>query len=581
MEISDLNVSLQEKYLVITALKDDLRKLKRKVLVGDVVTSHSITFEMLKVDVKPLALKLLNNRTIHSDYLRHTQEQAAILKEVVEQGKSQNSLNNSLDHACKYTKRIQELLILIKQTCPSINGSSEKFKEKVWKPIEKVFNNIGYIWRPTGQTFTMVGNTPLLTRITTSTEMPSRNPIPLETDTPKPVITLVYSRKPRKYKATDPVSKSKVIKFVSANKKEASKSWGSTVSNVPSSSLDECGLSKLFSVATACYTKNRSIIRLRHGKMPYELLHNKPPDLSFLHVFGALCYPINDSENLGKLQPKDDIVAPEPVASTGSPSSTTTDQDAPSPSNSQTTPETQSPIIPNDVEEDNYDLDVANMNNDPFFGIPVPEVPSDQSSSMDFIHTTVHPDHQISKHNSKWTKDHPFENIIGELARPIEAMQEELNEFERLGVWELVPRPDKVVVITLKWIYKVKLDEVGGILKNKARLVARGYRQEERINFEESFAPIVRLEAIRIFLSFAAHMNMVVYQIDMKTTFLNGLEISQSPKGIFINQSKYALESLKKYGFDSCDPIDTLMVKKSKLDEDKKGKSLIRHTIVA
>ncbi|GJY09263.1 retrovirus-related pol polyprotein from transposon TNT 1-94 [Tanacetum coccineum] len=104
----------------------------------------------------------------------------------------------------------------------------------------------------------------------------------------------------------------------------------------------------------------------------------------------------------------------------------------------------------------------------------------------------------------------------------IEAMQEELNEFERLEVWELVPRPDKVMVITLKWIYKVKLDELGGILKNKARLVARGYRQEEGIDFEESFALVARLEAIRIFLAFAAHMNMVVYQMDVKTAFLNG-----------------------------------------------------------
>nr|GFA23501.1 retrovirus-related Pol polyprotein from transposon TNT 1-94 [Tanacetum cinerariifolium] len=140
----------------------------------------------------------------------------------------------------------------------------------------------------------------------------------------------------------------------------------------------------------------------------------------------------------------------------------------------------------------------------------------------------------------------------------IEAMQEELNEFQRLEVWELVPRPDKVTVITLKWIYKVKLDELGGILKNKARLVARGYRQEEGIDFEESFAPVSRLEAIRIFLAYAAHKNM----------------ISQSPRGIFINQSKYALESLKKYDFKSCDPVDTPMVEKSKLDEDKEGNAV-------
>ncbi|GJR57030.1 integrase, catalytic region, zinc finger, CCHC-type containing protein [Tanacetum coccineum] len=339
-------------------------------------------------------------------------------------------------------------------------------------------------------------------------------------------------------------------------------------------------------VATACYTQNRSIVRLRYGKTPYELLHDKPPDLSFFHVFGALCYLTNDSENLDfdeltamasehissgpalhemthatissglvpnsppltsfvppsrtdcdilfqpmfdelltpppsvdylapeVIAPITDIVTPEPAASTGSHSSTTVDQYAPSPT-------------------DNHDLDVSHMNNDPFFGIPILEVPSDQSSSTDSIHTIVHPDHQISEHNSKWTKDHPLENIIGELARPtykdaltqsccIEAMKEELHEFESLKVWELIPRPDKVMVITLKWIYKVKLDELGGILKNKARLVARGYRQEEGIHFEESFALVARLEAIRIFLAFAAHMNMVVYQIDVKTAFLNG-----------------------------------------------------------
>ncbi|GJV38200.1 retrovirus-related pol polyprotein from transposon TNT 1-94 [Tanacetum coccineum] len=448
----------------------------------------------------------------------------------------------------------------------------------------------------------------------------------------------------------------------------------------------------------------------------------------FQPLFNELLNPPPSVDNLAPevVALIDEVVAPEPVVSTGSPSSTIIDQDAPSPSNSQTTPNTQPPVISNDVEEDNHDIKVAHMGNDPYFGILIPEVSSDQSSSSDSIHTIVHPDHQISKHNNKWTKDHPLENIIGELARPvstrlqlheqalfcyydafltavepktykdaltqacwIEAMQEELNEFERLEVWELVPRPDKVMVITLKWIYKVKLDELGGILKNKARLVARGYRQEEGIDFEESFAPVARLEAIRIFLAFAAHMNMVVYQMDVKTAFLNGnlreevyvsqpdgfvdkdkpnhvyklkkalyglkqaprawydmlssflisqdfskgsvdptlfirrdgkelllvqiyvddiifaastpelcdlfskimcskfkmsmmgkisfflgLQISQSPRGIFINQSKYALESLKKYGFDSCDPVDTPMVEKSKLDEDKEGKAV-------
>ncbi|GJW27190.1 retrovirus-related pol polyprotein from transposon TNT 1-94 [Tanacetum coccineum] len=174
----------------------------------------------------------------------------------------------------------------------------------------------------------------------------------------------------------------------------------------------------------------------------------------------------------------------------------------------------------------------------------------------------------------------------------IEAMQEELHEFEYLEVWELVPRPDKLIVITLKWIYKVKLDELGGILKNKTRLVDRGYRQEEGIDFEESFNPAARLEAVRIFLAFAAHMNMIVYQMDVKKTFLmvifrekvydsskrtgdhTFVKRPEEGKGkdilldyrfhelrrLFLNQSKYALESLKKYGMESCDLVDTPMV---------------------
>ncbi|GJZ46487.1 hypothetical protein Tco_0594083 [Tanacetum coccineum] len=184
VEISDLNASLQEKVLIITALKDDLRKLKGKALVDNAVTKHTIDPEMLKIDVEYLNPRLLNNRSAHSDYLKHTQEEAAILREIVEQGKSQNPLNTSLDSACK---------------------------------------------------------------ITTTTKVPLRKPTALENETPKPVVTLVYSRKPRKSKTNVPVSKSKVLKYVSANKKEPSQSWGSIVSDVPSSSLAECRLSKLLS----------------------------------------------------------------------------------------------------------------------------------------------------------------------------------------------------------------------------------------------------------------------------------------------------------------------------------------------
>ncbi|GJW91736.1 hypothetical protein Tco_0169289, partial [Tanacetum coccineum] len=113
------------------------------------------------------------------------------------------------------------------------------------------------------------------------------------------------------------------------------------------------------------------------------------------------------------------VVAPEPVALTGSPSSITIDQDAPFASNSQTSPEIQSPVISHDVEEENHDLDVAHMNNDLFFGIPIPENDSKASFSSDIIPTIMHTVAPNSEHVTKWTKDHPLDNIIDELERPI------------------------------------------------------------------------------------------------------------------------------------------------------------------
>ncbi|GJS87911.1 retrovirus-related pol polyprotein from transposon TNT 1-94 [Tanacetum coccineum] len=138
----------------------------------------------------------------------------------------------------------------------------------------------------------------------------------------------------------------------------------------------------------------------------------------------------------------------------------------------------------------------------------------------------------------------------------IDAMQEEIHEFQRLEVWELVPCPDKVLLIKLKWIYKVKTDEFGGVLKNKARLVAQGFRQEEGIDFEESFAPVARIEAIRIFVANAAHKNMMIYQMDVKTAFLNGelkeeVYVSQ-PEGFVDQDNPSHVYKLKKalYGLN-------------------------------
>ncbi|GJZ15997.1 retrovirus-related pol polyprotein from transposon TNT 1-94, partial [Tanacetum coccineum] len=106
--------------------------------------------------------------------------------------------------------------------------------------------------------------------------------------------------------------------------------------------------------------------------------------------------------------------------------------------------------------------------------------------------------------------------------RWIIAMQEELNQFKRNKVWTLVPKPHSKTIIGTKWIQKNKMDENGIVIKNKARLVAQGYNQQEGIDYEETFAPVARLDVIRIFLAYVAYIGFLVYQMDVKSAFLNG-----------------------------------------------------------
>ncbi|GJV93975.1 copia protein [Tanacetum coccineum] len=143
----------------------------------------------------------------------------------------------------------------------------------------------------------------------------------------------------------------------------------------------------------------------------------------------------------------------------------------------------------------------------------------------------------------------------------IDAMQEEIHEFERLEVWELVSCPDNVFLIKLKWIYKVKIDESGGVLKNKARLVSQGFRQEEGIDFEESFAPVARTEAICIFITNAAHKNMKIYQMDDNPSHVYKLKkalygLKQAPRAIMTSitaqQTKLDLELVPKENIRTC-----------------------------
>ncbi|GJR27615.1 retrovirus-related pol polyprotein from transposon TNT 1-94 [Tanacetum coccineum] len=229
------------------------------------------------------------------------------------------------------------------------------------------------------------------------------------------------------------------------------------------------------------------------------------------------------------------VIAPEPVVSTGTPSSTIINQDAPSTSTFQITPEIPSPVIPLSVEKADHDIEVAHTDNNPFVEFLIPEPSSKESSTQVVILNHVHSINQPPEHINKWTKDHLIDNVIGDPSRPVSTRQQLqyeallcyfdafLSFVESKSYKDALTESYYLMVITLKCIYKVKLDELGDVLKFKARLVARGYRQKDGIDFEESFALVARLEAICIFIAIVAHMNMVVYQLDVKTVFLNGI----------------------------------------------------------
>ncbi|GKC60597.1 retrovirus-related pol polyprotein from transposon TNT 1-94 [Tanacetum coccineum] len=390
------------------------------------------------------------------------------------------------------------------------------------------------------------------------------------------------------------------------------------------------------------------------------------------------------------------------VVPPGTSLSTMIAQDAPSTSVSSSTSDMHHLVRHQGIAEEPT-LEDSPINHDvlhPSFNLVTREPGSVQSSSGNVNLTEPNQVTQPPNHLRKWTKYHPLDNIVGNPSRHVstrkqlafdalwccfhielskvepknfkitviedcwfQAMQDEIYEFDQLEVWELVPRPIYVMVIALKWIYKVKLDEYGDVLKNKAWLVTKGYRQEEGIDFEELFAPmdvktaflngdlqeevfvsqpkgfedldnpthvyrlkkalyelkqaprawydtlskfllannffkgavdptlftrksgkhilLVQIYVDDIIFASTDHNACHIFSKEMSSkfqmsmmgqmSFFLGLQVSQSPGGIFINQAKYALETLKKYGMDLSDPVDTPMVDRLKLDEDLMG----------
>ncbi|GKC57463.1 retrovirus-related pol polyprotein from transposon TNT 1-94, partial [Tanacetum coccineum] len=194
------------------------------------------------------------------------------------------------------------------------------------------------------------------------------------------------------------------------------------------------------------------------------------------------------------------------------------------------------------LDYDNSDLDLQLQNVSPSADTTVPSQQEldllfvAKSSSRNIGNLNLHTLNQPQDSEYRWTKDHPLTQVHGNPSKPVQtrrqlaidpemcmfALTEELHQFDRLKVWELVNKPFGKNVIKLKWLWKNKKDEDQTVIRNKARLVAKGYAQEEGIDFEESFALVARLESVWIFVAYVAHKYFPIYQMDMKTAFLNG-----------------------------------------------------------
>ncbi|GJU57429.1 retrovirus-related pol polyprotein from transposon TNT 1-94 [Tanacetum coccineum] len=406
-------------------------------------------------------------------------------------------------------------------------------------------------------------------------------------------------------------------------------------------------------IATACFTQNRSLVIPRHEKTPYIFPSCRKPVLKRLkRVFNKRTRMIVETihVNFDELPQ----MASDHVSSDLGPQCSTTVLEQES---FKSGPQSQE-NVPQVAET------VTTSNELELLYSPITPVQEQgETSSRHVDSSNMHTFYQHHPSAQRWTKDHPLEQVIGNPSQSvrtrrqletdgemcmfaltvsrtepknikeamadsawIESMQEELHQFDRLDVWELVDRPLCKNVINLKWLWKNKRDEENTVIRNKSRLVAKGYAQKEGIDFEESFAPVARLEAVRLFIAYAAHKSFTVYQMDVKTTFLYGplkeevyvnqpdgfvdpyhpdkvyrlkkalYGLKQAPRawydelsnflvsegfskgsidptlstipcGIFINQAKYAQEILKKHGMTSCDSIGTPMATKH-LDAD-------------
>nr|GFB75749.1 hypothetical protein [Tanacetum cinerariifolium] len=216
-------------------------------------------------------------------------------------------------------------------------------------------------------------------------------------------------------------------------------------------------------ITTACYTQNRSIIILAHGKTPYHIINDKKPSIKYLHIFGCICYITRHGENLDKMKEKRDQC----IQSTSALSTHTNVH----------------------AEENNNDQakDGEQLQDNEFTNIFCASAQEEaESSSHNIGNVNVPTFNQPYVSENKWTKHHPLEQVRRNPSRTMQTRR------------QLATDPEMCM---LKWLWKNKKDKDQTVIRNKARLVAKGYAQEEGMDFEESFAPIARLEAEDVYVA--------------------------------------------------------------------------------
>ncbi|GJZ03019.1 retrovirus-related pol polyprotein from transposon TNT 1-94 [Tanacetum coccineum] len=340
-----------------------------------------------------------------------------------------------------------------------------------------------------------------------------------------------------------------------------------TLQEMSRTMLNEQSLPQKFwcnAVDTSTYILNRILIRAILGKTPYELLRGRKPTLDYFRVFGSKCFIRNTKDYLTKFDPKSYegvflgysqnskayIILNKHTRKVEESLNVTFDETPP--------PSKTSPLVDDDLDEEE--------------AIKVTEK---KNLENDIVDETLEIDEIV---NIKESRNHPLENVIGNLNQRtlrsqaqnqsnffcfistiepknvnealgdeswIVAMQEELNQFVANDVWELVPQPRNMTIIGTKWVFRNKLDENGIVSRNKARLVAQGYNQQEGIDYDETYAPVARLESIRILLAYACALDFKLFQMDVKSAFLNG----------FINEEVYVAQPLGFIDFEKLDHV--------------------------